>query len=95
MLVALYNKITRQTPDRGELYFYKQIGQALIDDFVPEIKAIPENDSKEYIFVFDEKFSKEAGHYGYVKTDKNTFTPFVSSNSVSAGEHDKGESKSS
>lgn len=75
MKVGLYDFKVRETPDRGELKFYRPIGEAEIPEFVPEIKAVAQ-DEKEYDFVFDKVFSKEIGHYAYVKTDKSTLTPF-------------------
>lgn len=75
MKVGLYNLKVRETPDRGELKFFRPIGEADISEFTPEIKAVAQ-DEKEYDFVFDKEFSKEVGHYAYVKKDKNTLTPF-------------------
>lgn len=75
MKVGLYNLKVRETPDRGELKFYRPIGEAEIDEFTPEIKAVAQGE-KEHDFVFDKEFSKEVGHYAYVKKEKDTLTPF-------------------
>lgn len=76
MIVGLYKVKLVQTPDRGELKFYKQIGEADIEKVVPEITAKDYNNVED-VFVYDQSFSKEVGHYAYVKSNKSVLTPFV------------------
>lgn len=75
MKVGLYKVLIKETPERGELKFYSRIGEADIESPVLTLTA-KDWKGEEAEFEIDKAFSKEAGHYAYVKKTSSSLTPF-------------------
>lgn len=77
--VGLYVKKTKISPENEERHFYSRITSLDIDSVIPTIQY--DIDGEAQTFDYDEKFSKEVGHYSYVRNQNNVrLTPFGGSN---------------
>jgi len=79
--VALYDKKTKYSPENEPRHFYSSFGTMDVD-MTPESVAPSvqhDVDGVSQTFDFDEAFSKEVGHYAYVRNQNNVkLTPFRS-----------------
>lgn len=77
LTVGLYELKTKETPARGELKFYRRIGSTDIDAPIPSITLVLNGESEPTKFIYDKEFSKEVGHYAFVRSgDAVALTPF-------------------
>ena len=82
--VALYLKTTKINPDGKEIYFLSPIGEMEIETKVPSVQY--DMNGVLATFEFNEPFSKQVGHFAYVKNkDKAKLTPFGDDHSKSTG----------
>lgn len=72
--IGLYTKKEKENPSRQMLSFYSRIGTYEIPEFKESFEHI--FDGVKTTFVFDKEFSKEVGHYAYVKSGE-VITPFT------------------
>ena len=92
--VALYNKKTKISPENEERHFYSRIAEIDIDAVIPIVQYAIDGVLQD--FDYDEKFSKEAGHYAYVRNQNNVrLTPFGGNNDSKPNNSDDSNSESS
>ena len=77
--VALYDKKTKYSPENEPRHFYSSFGTMDVDMTPEQIAPSVQHavDGVLQTFDFDEAFSKEVGHYAYVRNQDNVkLTPF-------------------
>ena len=74
--IGLYELSIKETPDRGQLKFFKRLSSIEIPEFTPAITLTLEGETAPSKFVHQADFSAEVGHFAYARNkDNKGFAP--------------------
>ena len=74
--IGLYELTIKETPDRGQLKFYKRLGSATLPEYTLAVTLTVEGETTPSYFTHDKEFSAEVGHFAYARNkDNKGFAP--------------------